>query len=94
MSEPAECGNPGSDGHEALSVDQMAPLQKHCSRRALGVTRGAKVPTFEAVEDAIRSKEAVAALAFCDDACGVAFDFDDIGVGHSRSFVGHTDAPV
>ena len=72
----------------------MTPLQEQRTRRALGVARGAKLAAFEAVEDAIRGKEAVAALVFRDDARGAASDFDDVSVGHDGSFAGLTGAPV
>jgi hypothetical protein len=94
MSRSAKRGYPGSEGSERLSIDQMMPLQEQCSGRALGIARGAKHATFEAVEDAIRGKETVATLVFCDDARGMASDFDDVGVGHDGSFAGRSGAPV
>jgi hypothetical protein len=66
----------------------MTTPQKQRSRRALGIARGAKLAAFEAVEDAIGGKEAVAALVSRDDARGVASDLDDIGVGDGGSLAG------
>jgi hypothetical protein len=83
-----------SENGKQLSADQMTPLQKQRSRCALGIARGAKRAAFEAVEDAIRRKETVAALVFRDDARGVASDFDDIGVGHDGLSAGPAGAPV
>jgi hypothetical protein len=41
----------------------VTPLQEQRTRRALSIARGAKLAAFEAVEDAIGAKEAVAAFA-------------------------------
>jgi hypothetical protein len=72
----------------------MTPLQEQRSRRALGIARGTKLAAFEAIEDAIRGKEMVAALVFRDDARSMASDFDDVGVGHDGSLAGPSGAPV
>jgi len=72
----------------------MSPLKEQRSRCALGVARGAKLAALQAVENTIRGEETIAALVPRDDACGVASDFDDIGVGHDGSFAGLTGAPL
>jgi len=71
-------GYPRSNGRDPSAAGQMTSLPEQRPSRAFGVARRAKVLTFEAGEDAIRGKEAVAALVSSDNACGVAFDFDDI----------------
>ena len=72
----------------------MTPLQKQRSCRALGIARGAEFAALEGIEDTIRGKETVAALVFRDNACGMASDFDDVGVGHDGLFAGLAGAPV
>jgi hypothetical protein len=57
-------------------------------RRTLRIARGAKLATFETIENAFGGEEAETALVTRDDPGGPVSDFDDIGFGHACSFAG------
>ncbi len=66
----------------------MAPLLQQDSGRPLGVARRPKRATLEAVESAVRGKEAVPPRVSGNNACGTALDFNDVGLGHVCCFTG------
>ena len=66
----------------------MATLLQQRPGGSLGIACGPKLAAFEAIESTIREKEAISLLVLGDDACGPAFDFDDVGLWHACSVTG------
>jgi len=81
------CGKTGPAGIILLGVEQRP-------RRALGIARGAKLATFEAIENAVGREEAETVIVTRDDPGSPVSNFDDIGFGHTCSFAGNAGAPV
>jgi hypothetical protein len=64
-----------------------------CLRRPFGFPDRAEDPALETVEGAFGRKEAEAAPIAGDNPRGAILDFDDIGVGHDRSFAAKAALP-